>query len=276
MTPLQKAKANIMEFYEQLNGKVYVSFSGGKDSTVVLDIARKLYPDIEAVFIDTGLEYPEIREFVKTFNNVTWVKPKMTFKEVVEKHGYPVISKENSQKIDEIRNTRSDKLFNKRMFGDKNGNGKLPAKWGYMINAPFKISNKCCNKLKKQPCLKFEKETGKFPILGVRKAESSLRNQRQECNMFTGKRPESWAIGSWSDDDVDNYIKDNNLKLAEVYSMGYTRTGCMFCMYGCHLEKESRFERMEKTHPKLFKYCMENLGLKDVLDYYLNFKNKGV
>jgi 3'-phosphoadenosine 5'-phosphosulfate sulfotransferase (PAPS reductase)/FAD synthetase len=76
---------------------VYVSFSGGKDSTVLLDIVRQNYPNIPAVFVDTGLEYPEIREFVKTFDNVVWLKPKMTFKEVIEKYGYPFISKEVSE-----------------------------------------------------------------------------------------------------------------------------------------------------------------------------------
>lgn len=73
---------------------VYVSFSGGKDSTVLLHIVRELYPNIEAVFVDTGLEYPEIREFVKTFSNVTIIRPKMRFDEVIKKYGYPIISKE--------------------------------------------------------------------------------------------------------------------------------------------------------------------------------------
>ena len=78
---------------------VYISFSGGKDSTVLLDIARKLYPNIKAMFIDTGLEYPEIREFVKTFENVDWIKPKLTFRKVIEKYGYPFIGKEISNCI---------------------------------------------------------------------------------------------------------------------------------------------------------------------------------
>jgi len=76
---------------------VYVSFSGGKDSTVLLDIVRKDYPNIPAVFVDTGLEYPEIREFVKSFENVVWLKPKMNFRAVIEKYGYPFISKEVSE-----------------------------------------------------------------------------------------------------------------------------------------------------------------------------------
>lgn len=82
---------------------VYVSFSGGKDSTVLLDIVRKIYPNVPAVFSDTGLEYPEIREFVKTFDNVTWVKPKMNFRKVIETYGYPMISKETSKALDSTR-----------------------------------------------------------------------------------------------------------------------------------------------------------------------------
>lgn len=76
---------------------VYVSFSGGKDSTVLLTIARRLYPNLKAVFVDTGLEYPEIRQFVKRFDNVDWLKPKLTFKQVIDKYGYPFISKEVSE-----------------------------------------------------------------------------------------------------------------------------------------------------------------------------------
>ena len=76
---------------------VYISFSGGKDSTVLLDIARKMYPDIRAVFFDTSLEFPELREFVKSFDNVEFLKPKMNFRQVIEKYGYPVISKEVSE-----------------------------------------------------------------------------------------------------------------------------------------------------------------------------------
>ena len=90
---IEKTKRRIQEWYEHYNGEVYVSFSGGKDSTVLLDIVRSMYPDIEAVFSNTGLEFPEIVKFIKTFDNVTIIKPKMTFKQVINEKGYPVISK---------------------------------------------------------------------------------------------------------------------------------------------------------------------------------------
>ena len=80
---------------------VYVSFSGGKDSTVLLHLVRDVlgYKRVPAVFVDTGLEFPEIREFVKKFDGVTWLKPKMNFIDVIKKYGYPMISKEVSESV---------------------------------------------------------------------------------------------------------------------------------------------------------------------------------
>ena len=100
---IAKTKIRIKEWYERYCGNVYVSFSGGKDSTVLLYLVRELYPDVPAVYVDTGLEYPEIKSFVNTFDNVIILKPKMNFKQVVLKYGYPVISKEQSAFIHEYR-----------------------------------------------------------------------------------------------------------------------------------------------------------------------------
>lgn len=95
---IRMTERRIIEWVERYGlDNVYISFSGGKDSTVLLHIARQLYPGIKAVFVDTGLEYPEIRLFVKLFDNIDWLRPKMTFKQVIEKYGYPFISKEVSE-----------------------------------------------------------------------------------------------------------------------------------------------------------------------------------
>lgn len=103
------AKQRIREWIDEFGvDGVYISFSGGKDSTVLLHLVREMFPDVPAVFVDTGLEYPEIREFVKTIDNVTWLKPKMTFKEVIKTYGYPFISKDVSGAIEETR-----RFFNK-------------------------------------------------------------------------------------------------------------------------------------------------------------------
>lgn len=101
---IQMTKRRIQEWVDEYGEEgVYISFSGGKDSTVLLDIARSIYPDMKAVFVDTGLEYPEIRQFVNTFDNVDILKPKMTFKEVIEKYGYPFIGKEVANNVDGAR-----------------------------------------------------------------------------------------------------------------------------------------------------------------------------
>jgi len=149
-TKILYTQEKIKEWYEYWNGKVHISFSGGKDSTVLLHIVRQIYPDVPAVFSDTGLEYPEIRNFVKTFDNVVWVKPKKNFKQVIEEYGYPVISKEQSSFIEEYRNTKSEKLKNIRINGNKSGRGKISKKHLYLLDAPFKISDKCCDYIKKK------------------------------------------------------------------------------------------------------------------------------
>lgn len=100
---IKMTERRLQDWYDYYEGQVYVSFSGGKDSTVLLHIARRLFPEIKAVFVDTGLEYPEIRNFVKSFDNVDWLKPKMNFRQVIEKYGYPFISKEVSECVDGAR-----------------------------------------------------------------------------------------------------------------------------------------------------------------------------
>ena len=102
-------QARIMEFYRKLNGNVCISFSGGKDSTVLLDIARKIYTDIPGVFSNTGLEYPEIQQFAKSHDNVTVVYPKLRFDEVISKYGYPLIGKEVAEAIYYARRMKPDK-----------------------------------------------------------------------------------------------------------------------------------------------------------------------
>lgn len=280
---IQVTQTRIIEWYEHYEGKVYISFSGGKDSTVLLDLARRIYPDIEAVFVDTGLEYPEIREFVKTKENVTWLRPEMTFNKVIEKYGYPVVSKEQSAFIHEYRHSKSEKLKNIRLNGNKYNRGKISNKWRYLIDAPFEIGDQCCDIMKKKPCYKFEKSTGKHPILGTMAGESDQRKSNwlmYGCNAFDKKRATSQPMSFWTEQDILQYLKSFKMQYASVYgdivedensnlkTSGVDRTGCMFCMFGCHLEHEpNKFQRMSKTHPKLHDYCINKLGLGTVLDY---------
>lgn len=103
---IQITQARIIEWYQRYDGNVCVSFSGGKDSTVLLHIARQLYPGIPAVFSDTGLEYSAIREFVKTWDNVDIIRPDMNFGQVITTYGYPIIGKEVAEAIYYARRIR--------------------------------------------------------------------------------------------------------------------------------------------------------------------------
>jgi 3'-phosphoadenosine 5'-phosphosulfate sulfotransferase (PAPS reductase)/FAD synthetase len=274
---VQMSIERIQDWYEYWEGKVYVSFSGGKDSTVLLHLVRSIYPDVVGVFVNTGLEYPEILKFIHTIPNIITVRPKMKFKDVIDKYGYPVISKENALKIFEISSTKSKKLKNKRLYGDKNGNGKLPEKWKYLIHAPFKISSKCCNVLKKGPIKIYEKETQQKCFVGTMAKDSRLRETnylQNGCNSFNTKRPISIPLSFWLEKDVWGYIKKNNLLYSDIYNKGYKNTGCMFCMFGVQFERPpNRFQRMKIQHPKHYDYCINKLGCGKVLDYLkINYK----
>lgn len=96
---IQVSKARIIEFAEKFDNKICVSFSGGKDSTVLLHLVRSIYPNVPAVFTNTGLEYPEIQKFVRHTPGAELLTPKMRFPEVITQYGYPLISKEVSEAI---------------------------------------------------------------------------------------------------------------------------------------------------------------------------------
>jgi 3'-phosphoadenosine 5'-phosphosulfate sulfotransferase (PAPS reductase)/FAD synthetase len=88
------------------------------------------------------------------------------------------------------------------------------------------------------------------------------------CNSFDGALPVSKPLSIWLDDNIWEYINETGIPYSPIYARGYTRTGCMFCMFGVHAEESpNRFERMKITHPSQYRYCIEKLGLGEVLDY---------
>ena len=311
----------IREWVDYWHDDVYVSFSGGKDSTVLKHIVDQMYDNIPAVFVNTGLEYPEIQQFVREikagkyecFNpDVEIIRPEMRFDEVIRKYGYPVISKEVAQDVHDARrslkrgktNTHRLRKFRGEVL-DKEGNKSMfnREKWAFLLDAPFEISHMCCAVMKKNPVKRYEKETSRMPMVATMACESRLRQSmwlQNGCNAFDSKRPMSTPMSFWTEQDILHYIKEYNVPYCPVYgdiqvkpktdtvegqinlidylgcyeaedtlvTTGCSRTGCMFCMFGCHLEKKpNRFQRMKITHPKQYEYCMDKLGLKEVLEY---------
>jgi len=220
----------ISQFYIMFNGKVYVSFSGGKDSTVLVHLVRTLYPDVEIVFVDTGLEFDSIRKFVKTFDNCTIIKPKMRFDEIIKTKGYPVVSKEISRSVSDLQNptdrnerTRRIRLEGSDFKGGKSRTGMISFKWQFLKDAPFKCSDTCCNIIKKNPAKEFTKSSGKKPFIGTMAGESSLRKQKWTkfgCNMFGMNNPQSAPLSFWTEKDIWDYINMHNLPYADIYDKG--------------------------------------------------------
>ena len=286
------SQARIIEWYLRYKAQVYVSFSGGKDSTVLLHMVRNMFPEVEAVFVSTGLEYPEIEKFIRTFDNVTILKPDMKFKDVISEYGYPVIGKEVSEAVWGARQgyeSMKHKFDKDRKFNVN--------KYSYLLDAPFKISHKCCNVMKKKPAKDFEKRSGKKAIIGTMTEESQLRQtawMKSGCNSFDGKREVSMPMSFWTEQDVLHYLQRFEIPYCSVYGeilnksefagqlsideiptdlmmSKCDRTGCMFCLFGINHDTEpNRMQRMKLTHPKQYDYCIreENgLGIGKVLDF---------
>ena len=301
----QRTLAKASEWFSYWNNEVYVAFSGGIDSSVLADICAiwcsLIKVPLYLVFVDTGLEYPEIRQHVKFF--AEWLRkkyeievvleilrPEMRFDEVIKKYGYPLISKEVSLKVANARKGGGhlDDFISGTKRESRCGGRYSMARYKPLLDVDFSISHMCCNIMKKNPSHTYARKTGRKAITAQMASESQLRTQnwlKNGCNGFEMKIPVSNPMSFWTKQDVLRYIKKFNIPICSVYgdviyaenpeqmrfeelgigecgidtltTTGCDRTGCIFCAFGCHLEKfPTRFERLKETHPRQYEYCM--------------------
>ena len=233
----------IEEWFTAWDGKVYVSFSGGKDSTVLAYLAANWLSHfrtppwpLNLVFINTGLEYPEIQKFVNEYTdwlrkkfprvtiNLTRLRPKMNIRQVVTKYGYSIVSKEVADCIADAKRN-PDGLRMKRWRGeDIRRDGKPSAynceKWEFLLYAPCGISAKCCSVMKKSPLKTYAHQADLQAMVATMAAESRLRMTywlRTGCNAFEGKRPMGKTMSFWTEQDVLRFIVDRHIPIASVY-----------------------------------------------------------
>ncbi len=252
--------------------KVYISYSGGKDSTVLSHIAKSMYPNILHIFANTTNEYPETIAHIQweqkvNNTNLIIVNPIdakgeiWTFKKVVEQYGYPMFSKRVANAIRTYQHALTP---------------RTKANAADYINRNFKkyerfkelpISDKCCDRLKKWPIKHKAKELGlECAILGILASESYQREKdwiENGCNVFYERKDnQSRPLSFWTDSDILEYIQRYNVRIPEIYKMGYSRNGCMYCGFGVQLESsgKNRFQLLKETHPIQYKYFESNFG----------------
>lgn len=252
--------------------KVYISYSGGKDSTVLSHIAKNMYPNILHLFANTTNEYPETIQHIKwekeeNGTNIITVLPidakgeTWTFKRVVETYGYPMFSKRVSNAIRTYQHALSERT-------KQNAQGYIDRNFKkYEKYKELPISDKCCDKLKKEPLRRKAKQLGlQCTILGILASESYQREKdwlEYGCNVFHERKDnQSRPLSFWNDEDILEYIKRYNIKVPKLYDMGYSRNGCMYCGFGVQLEPEgqNRYQRLKETHPVQYQYFISNFG----------------
>lgn len=274
---LEVIKTTIQTYGEE---NFYISFSGGKDSTVVHHLVDMALPDnkIPRVFINTGIEYNEIVKFVRKMaeNDERFVllKPSKPIRETLEKYGYPFKSKLHAKRVHEyharfnMSATIQNYINGRRKDGSKS-RFKCPniLKYQFTDKSPFNISHLCCEKLKKQPVKKWIEATGKnIGITGMRKEEGGERVKITCLLIKNGKAIKFHPLAVVSDEWEEWFVRKYDIELASLYYEPYNlkRTGCKGCPFALNLQEE--LETMERYFPAERKQC--EIIWKPVYDEY--------
>lgn len=205
---------------------VAVSFSGGLDSTFALAFIRERYPRVKAVSV-LGIECKQNINLIMKTENVQPIPPRYSQKQVIDKFGFPVVSKKTAKALQALQNPteKNAKIRNLALTGitsegKQTKTYKLANKWRFLINAPFKISNKCCYYMKETPIQNWCKENGYASIMATTVEESKSRMdgycKRGGCNSFKGQG-DSVPFSFWTRQDILRYIVEHNIEISQAY-----------------------------------------------------------
>lgn len=250
----------------------YLSFSGGKDSTVLHYLLDMALPNnnIPRVYINTGIEYNDIVAFVKELaskdNRFIIIAPTQPIKPMLDKYGYPFKSKQHSHDLMIYQSSGMCKTVRKYLGIEKGNNIiKCPNSLKYQFTSDFNIpiSDNCCLKMKKEPIHKWEKESNRYiAITGMRNDEGGQRASIKGCILLDNKgKLKKFHPLIKVNDDFEKWIIDkierekNNKILCRLYypPFNFKRTGCKGCPYSITLKEQ--LETMELYLPNERKQC---------------------
>lgn len=275
---IQKIQQIIRKYGEE---NFYLSFSGGKDSTVLSALLDMAIPDnkIPRVYANTGIELQMIKDFVfkkaETDDRIVIIAPSVPIKPMLERDGYPFKSKSHSKWHE--RYTRIGKSEGVLQYlserTDKKpwtSQSRCPNCLKYQFTPEFnlKISDMCCVRMKEEPLSKWSKENNKpFSIIGIMREEAGRRNNAQ-CLAFNGNgklkafQPLAPITKEWEEWLIETY----HIEICDIYKPPYNfvRTGCKGCPFARNLQKE--LDTLEEFFPQERKQC--EIIWKPVYDEY--------